>query len=144
MVPFVRTFVWEGCTRKELDLSVQIGQLGNYSVDTYLEKPQVKTGKKIAVIGGGVAGLTAAWQLIRSHEVTVFEEAPRMGGKLEQVIPRSRLDENVLNKELKRISDMGVEFVNNCKVDSVKYKEIKNTFDAVVVATGSHNTRVIP
>ena len=135
----------EGCTRKELDLSVQIGQLGNYSVDAYLEKPQVKTGKKIAVIGGGVAGLTAAWQLIRKgHEVTVFEEAPRMGGKLEQVIPRSRLDENVLNKELKRISDMGVEFVNNCKVDSVKYKEIKSTFDAVVVATGSHNTRVIP
>ncbi|MBP9949705.1 MAG: FAD-dependent oxidoreductase [Negativicutes bacterium] len=135
----------DGCTRKELDLSVQIGQLGNYSVDAYLEKPQVKTGKKIAVIGGGVAGLTAAWQLIRKgHEVTVFEEAPRMGGKLEQVIPRSRLDENVLNKELKRISDMGVEFVNNCKVDSVKYKEIKSTFDAVVVATGSHNTRVIP
>lgn len=135
----------DDCTRKNLDISVQIGELGTYSKDVTLAKPTVTTGKSVAVIGGGAAGLTAAWQLIRKgHKVTVFEADEKMGGKLEQVIPRSRLPQSTLAKELKRIEDMGVIFKNNTVVDEVKFTEIRETHDAVVVATGGHIGKVIP
>lgn len=133
------------CTRKKVDISVQIGKLGTYSVDVTLPKTQEKTGKTVAVIGGGVAGLTVAWQLARKgHDVTVFEADERMGGKMEQVIPRSRLPQQTLATELKRIEDMGVTFKTNSLVDKVKFLEIKAQHDAVVVATGGHIGRVFP
>lgn len=73
---------------KKVDISVQIGKLGTYSVDTSLPKAQAKTGKQVAVIGGGAAGLTVVWQLARKgHDVTKMEADERMGGKMEQVIP---------------------------------------------------------
>lgn len=69
------------------------------------------------MIGGGVAGLSAAWRLARKgHEVTVYEADDRMGGKLEQVIPRARLPHEILEKELKRIEDMGVRFVTGSRL----------------------------
>lgn len=78
----------EGCTRGGIDEAVQIGALGRCSIDVSLPRPTGPTGKKVAVIGGGVAGLSAAWRLARKgHEVTVYEADDRMGGKLEQVIP---------------------------------------------------------
>lgn len=64
-----------------------------------------------------------------------------MGGKLEQVIPRARLSHELLQSELKRIEDMGVKFVPECKVDADKFAQIKNDADAVVVATGGHKSR---
>ena len=101
----------EGCTRGGIDEAVQIGALGRCSIDVSLPRPTGPTGKKVAVIGGGVAGLSAAWRLARKgHEVTVYEADDRMGGKLEQVIPRARLPHEILEKELKRIEDMGVRF----------------------------------
>ena len=73
----------EGCTRGGIDEAVQIGALGRCSIDVSLPRPTGPTGKKVAVIGGGVAGLSAAWRLARKgHEVTVYEADDRMGGKL--------------------------------------------------------------
>lgn len=133
------------CTRKKVDISVQVGQLGTYSVDVTLPKADVKTGKTVAIIGGGAAGLTTAWQLIRKgHDVTVFEADERMGGKMEQVIPRTRLPGQTLAQELKRIEDMGVVFKTNTKIDTEKFAELRASFDAVVVATGGHIGRVFP
>jgi NADPH-dependent glutamate synthase beta subunit-like oxidoreductase/glutamate synthase domain-containing protein 3/ferredoxin len=135
----------DDCSRGNIDISAQIGQLGRYSVDAVLPAPLRKTGKKVAVIGGGAAGLTAAWQLIRSgHDVTVFEADAKMGGKMEQVIPRSRLPQETLVKELQRIEDMGVVFQANTKVDKEKFAAIKAQHDAVLIATGGHACRVIP
>ncbi len=135
----------EGCSRASIDQAIQIGALGRESIHIKVEKPSVRTGKKISVIGGGVAGLSAAWQLAKKgHDVTVYDEFSAMGGKLEQAIPRSRLAHEILEAELKRIQDMGVTFVNNCKVDSDKFNEIKTASDAVVVTTGGHNPRVFP
>lgn len=135
----------DDCTRKNLDISVQIGALGTYSKDVTLLKSEVKMDKKVAVIGGGAAGLTVAWQLIRKgYDVTVFEADKKMGGKLEQVIPRSRLPHQTLASELKRIEDMGVVFKTNTAVDKEKFAEIRANYDAVVVATGGHKGRVIP
>lgn len=135
----------EGCSRASIDEAIQIGMLGRESIHVKIERPKKRTGKKISVIGGGVAGLSAAWQLARKgHDVTVYDEFSAMGGKLEQAIPRTRLAHEILEAELERIQEVGVAFVNNCKVDSKKFNEIKAQSDAVVVATGGHNPRVFP
>lgn len=135
----------EGCTRNELDSPVQIGKLGSCSADIRLERPAKRSGKHPGVIGGGVGGLTAAWQLARmGHEVTVYEADARMGGKLEQVIPRGRLNHDLLLRELRRIEDMGVHFVNNCPVDAKRFAELREKHDALIVATGGHVPRVFP
>lgn len=135
----------EGCTRGGIDEAVRIGPLGRCSVDVALPRPAGRTGKRIAVLGGGVAGLNAAWQLARKgHEVAVYEADGRMGGKLEQVIPRARLRHEVLEKELKRIEDMGVRFVTGCRVDADRFQRLRRENDAVVVATGGHVPRVFP
>lgn len=135
----------DDCTRKTVDISAQIGKLGRYSLAVKLPNVAVKTGKHIAVIGGGAAGLTAAWQLIRlGHEVTVFEADEKMGGKMEQVIPRSRLPQVNLAQEIARIAEMGVEFKTGVTVDKEAFLAIKDSHDAVIVATGAHITKVIP
>lgn len=135
----------ENCTRNELDSPVQIGKLGSCSADIRLEKPAQRSGKHLGVIGGGVGGLTAAWQLARmGHEVTVYEADGHMGGKLEQVIPRERLNHDLLLKELKRIEDMGVHFVTNHPVDAERFAELRQKHDALIVATGGHVPRIFP
>lgn len=135
----------EACTRNGIDQAIQIGQLGFQSVYTKIDIPTQKTGKKIAVIGGGVAGLSAAWQLIqRGHAVTVYDDGKQIGGKMEQVIPRARLPHELLQAELNRIKDAGVKFVTDFKVNKEKFQTIKDANDAVIIATGGHRSRFFP
>ncbi len=135
----------DGCTRGSIDEPIQIGDLGYRSAFLPVPKPAVQTGKKIAVIGGGVAGLSAAWQLARKgHSVTVYDEAAHIGGKLEQVIPRGRLAHELLEAELKRIESVGVKFVSNYKVDKEKFAQLRSASDAVIVATGGTKSRFFP
>lgn len=135
----------DGCTRGSIDSPIQIGELGYRSAFLKVEPPKTKTGKKVAVIGGGVAGLSTAWQLARKgHDVTVYDEAAHIGGKLEQVIPRGRLAHELLESELKRIESLGVKFVSNYKVDKDKFAAIREESDAVVVATGGTKSRFFP
>ena len=134
----------DDCSRKAIDISAQIGKLGSYSAAADLPAAEVKTGKQVAVIGGGAAGLTAAWQLARlGHEVTVFEADVKAGGKMEQVIPRSRLPQATLKREIARIENMGVAIKTGVPVDKEKFSSIKAGYDAVIVATGAHITKVI-
>ncbi|MDR1856599.1 MAG: FAD-dependent oxidoreductase [Desulfovibrio sp.] len=135
----------QGCTRSGLDVPIQIGSLGSLSLEVQAPEKGKSTGRHVAVIGGGVGGLTAAWHLARlGHEVTVYESAGKMGGKLEQVIPRARLDPAILDKELRRIADMGVHFVTNTTVDAKLFKELRKRHNAVIVATGGHVPRYLP
>ena len=132
----------EGCTRGKIDESIQIGALGLQSAQIEIEPPQNLTGKRVGIIGGGVAGLTAAWQLrLSGHEVTIFDDAAQIGGKLAQVIPHSRISPDLIQSEVNRIEKLGVKFVTNCKVDAEKFNSICNDFDAVIVATGGNKAR---
>lgn len=135
----------DACTRGTIDEPIQIGPLGYSAAFAKVAPPKEHTGKKIAVIGGGVAGLSAAWQLARKgHSVTVYDEAEHIGGKLEQVIPRGRLSHELLESELRRIESVGVQFVSSCKVDGEKFAAIRRENDAVVVATGGTKSRFFP
>lgn len=133
------------CSRAQLDSAAQIGELGSCSLTADLPAPAAATGKKIAVIGGGAAGLTAAWQLARrGHAVTVYEADEKMGGKMEQVIPRSRLAPAVLARELARIEAMGVTLRPHTPVDAQAFQALCAGHDAVLVASGGHVGKVIP
>ena len=132
----------EGCTRSTIDEAIKIDALGLESAYVEIEPPKISTDKKISIVGGGVAGLSAAWQLARiGHEVTVYDDAAQIGGKLAQVIPHSRISHELIQAEINRIEKLGVKFVTNCKVDAEKFNEICDTSDAVLVAVGGHKAR---
>lgn len=95
------------------------------------------TGKKVAIVGSGPAGLTAAWFLRQlGHSVTVFEALPEAGGMMRIGIPAYRLPRDVLNNEIKEIENIGVQIKTNTKIESIK--ELFNQhFDAVFLAVGA-------
>ena len=135
----------DACTRGSIDEPIQIGRLGFLSAYAKVPAPTEKTGKKVSVIGGGVAGLSAAWQLARKgHSVTVYDDADHIGGKLEQVIPRGRLAHELLVSELKRIEDLGVKFVPKTKIEREQFDKLRQENDAVLVATGGTKSRFFP
>lgn len=136
----------DACTRgRRIDLPVQIGALGRESAALSVEQKAQPSGKKAAVIGSGAAGLSAAWQLARKgHDVTVYEADHVIGGKMEQVIPRERLDHAVLQAEIARIKAMGVRFVTSCRVDKERFAALRRENDAVIVAVGGTKARTFP
>jgi glutamate synthase (NADPH/NADH) small chain len=111
------------------------------------EPPKLRTGKKVAVVGSGPAGLCAAAQLNRAgHWVTVFERADRPGGLLMYGIPNMKLDkEQVVLRRLRQMEAEGVAFVNNTEV-GVNYPSDKllREFDSVVICTGATKARDLP
>src|SRR6266850_4665494 len=111
------------------------------------EPPQVRTGKKVAVIGSGPAGLCAAAQLNRAgHTVTVFERADRVGGLLMYGIPNMKLDkESVVLRRIRQMESEGVKFVANTEV-GVNYPaaNLLKEFDAVILCTGATKPRDLP
>ncbi len=98
-----------------------------------------KTGKKVAVIGAGPAGLTAAYYLkTQGHELTVFDSFPKPGGMMRYGIPRYRLPEERLDKEISDILGLGVTFKGNTTIgDALTLDELHKDFDAVFVASGA-------
>lgn len=134
------------CSRKYVDVPVKIKELGQLSkvVDGKgFDVPQKS--EKVAIIGSGGAGLTAAWHLRRmGYQVSIFEQDSVVGGKLKQVIPNERLAADILETEIKRILDKGMDVHLNTHVDKNKFKEITAGYDAVVIAIGAHVPGVIP
>jgi glutamate synthase (NADPH/NADH) small chain len=108
--------------------------------------PAVRTGKHVAVVGSGPAGLAAAAQLNQAgHFVTVFERADRIGGLLRYGIPEFKMEKHVLDRRLNLMADEGITFRTNANVGvNVSTEELKTQFDAILLAGGSTLPRDLP
>lgn len=133
------------CRRGKVDEAINIAQLKAFAADmdlnsdSYLPEKDAPTGKKIAIIGGGPAGLTAAYRLaISGHEVTVYDMMEKMGGMLRYGIPQYRLPKEVLDKEITIIEKLGVKMINGVKLGKdFTVASLKAQNDAVIVAVGA-------
>jgi glutamate synthase (NADPH) small chain len=110
------------------------------------EPPRQWSGKKVAVIGSGPAGLAAAQQLCRAgHKVTVYEKADRIGGLLRYGIPSFKLEKHVLDRRLEQMAIEGVRFVTNAHVGrNVAVEELRREYDALMLAGGAEQPRDLP
>lgn len=133
------------CRRGKVDEAINIAQLKAFAADmdlnsdSYLPEKNAPTGKKIAIIGGGPAGLTAAYRLaVSGHEVTVYDMMEKMGGMLRYGIPQYRLPKEVLDKEIAIIKKLGVKMINGVKLGKdFTIASLKAQNDAVIVAVGA-------
>jgi NADH-quinone oxidoreductase subunit F len=144
------------CRRESLDEPVAQGEIHRYLADTMYKMGKEKevyerlikeklpsTGKKLAIVGSGPAGLTAAYFLVRlGHEVTVYDEHEKAGGILRYGIPAYRLPREVIDKETAFIRRLGVRFVFNSKVGrDVPASKLAVGFDAVLICSGARGDK---
>ncbi len=141
-----------GCSRSGIDKPIDIGGIQRYITDfedalkmKILEDVELN-GKKVAVIGSGPAGLTVAAELAKKgHKVTIYEQDSKAGGYLRNGIPEYRLPNEVVDKEIKRIVELGVDIVLNTKVgQDVKFEDLRKENDAVVLAVGYSEGKMLP
>ena len=137
------------CTRKEIDGQVSIRRIKRYFTDDYYKKhPEPEFGpvekqidKKIAVVGSGPAGLTAAYFLAKKgYKVKIFESAPELGGMLRTTIPLFRLPKDIVDRDIKNVTALGVEYETNRTVENLKRLK-DDGFDAVFISVGTHEAR---
>jgi len=135
------------CNRAAIDASINIRALKRAALDAYPDTrpPQdiPSTGKRVAIVGSGPAGLAAAHGLAGSgHQVTVFESLPVLGGMLAVGIPDYRLPPEILKRDLDAIEALGVTFRPGTAVGKdVSAEQLEKEFDALFVATGAHHSR---
>ncbi|MCT1227788.1 glutamate synthase subunit beta [Lactococcus lactis] len=117
-----------------------LGDLGNdEGWVAEIGKAAEPTGYKIAIIGSGPAGLSAAWRLNQlGHSVTVFEKSDRLGGLLMYGIPNMKLDKKVVQKRIDLMTELGVTFVTNTEIGkTISYEELSVDFDRIILAIGA-------
>jgi NADPH-dependent glutamate synthase beta subunit-like oxidoreductase len=133
------------CARGEFDEAVAVRAIERFLGDHVLDhapdfyvKPASESGKRVAVVGSGPAGLSAAYYLRQAgHQVTVMERMPEAGGMLAYGIPPYRLPREVLRRQVKAIEETGVEFTVGVEVDSARFLDLRREYDAVFVAAGA-------
>ncbi len=136
----------QSCTRQTVKMpSVDITQLGKASVKAKLPELPPLSGKRMAVIGGGPAGISVAWQLrLKGHEAVVYDMSEKLGGKISAAIPGSRIPEDVLNAELERMRKVLPHVHLQQRLTQQDIDALKVDYDFIVIAVGAQKPRVIP
>ena len=126
-------------SRQEEPIAIRMLKRFAYDHATYEEKkPAKRTGKRVAVVGSGPAGLAAAYYLAKmGHAITIFEALPKTGGMMQVGIPEYRLPRKILDDETNMVKNLGVEIKTNTKVESLDGL-FKDGYQAVLVAIGAH------
>ena len=133
------------CNRGQLDEAVGIHSVERFLGDEAIKQgwafdpPAAPTGKRVLVVGAGPSGLSAAYHLTRlGHKVTIRDAGPMAGGMMRFGIPKYRLPREVLDAEVQRILDLGVELELNSKVENIADAMREGGFDAAFLAVGAH------
>ena len=138
------------CRRNLVDDKVGIDYLKRYAADIDIEDPWVpscpqRNGKKVAIVGGGPAGLTCAYFLtLKGYSPTIFENLPNLGGMLRYGIPEYRLPKAMLDREIKWITDLGVEVKTGAKLGKdFTLESLKKGYAAVFLALGAQKAKTM-
>ncbi|MDT2865971.1 FAD-dependent oxidoreductase [Vagococcus carniphilus] len=140
-----------GCARSQIDKPINIGGIQKFVTDfeqqTEMEilKKGESNGQKIAIIGSGPSGLQSAASLLQlGYDVTIYEKSEQAGGYLRYGIPEYRLPNAIVNYEILRIANLGAEFIFNTTIgDDITIDELKGQYDAVIVAIGASQGKII-
>ena len=151
-LPVVKARCQSACNRQYHDESVAINAveqaIGNYGIDAGLQLPGAgpDTGKRVAVIGGGPAGLSAAYQLRRKgHAVTIYDTNEKLGGMVLYGIMGYRVDRKILDTEIQRIINLGVETKMGVRVGTdISLEQLDQEYDAIFIAPGAQVGRSLP
>lgn len=137
------------CRRAMVDDAINICGLKRFAVDHAKAEPAKilyeKTGKTVGIIGGGPGGLTAAYYLAQmGHQVTVYEQRPKLGGMLRYGIPDYRLPQEVLERDIEHILTTGINVITDVSIGrDVTMEDIQKSYDAVFISIGAHNDKKI-
>ena len=134
-------FCMDGCSRRNYDGAVNIRALerwiGDHASVAHRDDRRIRTRRRVAVVGSGPAGLSAAYELARAgHRVTIVEGEKELGGVLRTGIPTYRLPRDVVDREIRAILELGVESRCGTFLDRASLAGLAKEFDAVIVATG--------
>ena len=142
----------EKCNRRDVEDHVGINAIEHYIGDWALEngltlaKPETESGKKVAIVGGGPAGLSAAYQLRRKgHSPVIFEANAELGGMLQYGLSGHRCPRDIVHAEIQRVLDTGIEVRTNSRVGTdVSVAELESEFDAVFWGIGAWSGNPVP
>lgn len=136
----------QACTRGINEMPpVDTTQIGRASITAGVPALPPLSGRKIAVIGGGPAGLSIAWQLrLKGHDAVIYDRSKTLGGKIAAVIPESRIPGEVLNAELERIRKVISHVHLQQGLEKEDLERLKTDYDFIVLATGAQKPRTLP
>ena len=136
----------QSCTRQISGMpSVDITQLGKASIEAKMPDLPPESGKKIAVIGGGPAGISVAWQLRRKgHQTVIYDMSETLGGKISSMIPKSRIPKEVVDKEIDRIAKVIPHVHLQQKLKKEEVERLQDDYDFIVIAAGAQKPRILP
>ena len=143
----------KSCVLGIIDSPVSIELIEKYIVERGFKEgwiepkiPKIRTGKKVAIIGSGPAGLAAAQQLNRAgHQITVYERDKKIGGLLRYGIPDFKLEKNIIDRRIDILKKEQIEFICEKEIGKdISVKEIEDKFDAILISTGSTIKKELP
>jgi len=140
------TLCMQSCTRQIVNLApVDVTEIGRASIQADLPELPPVSGTRIAVVGGGPAGISVAWQLRQQgHEAIVYDMSEKLGGKIASVIPESRIPKAVVSAELERIRKVIPHVHLQQNISREAFDRLRDDFDFVVIATGATKPLNLP